>query len=201
MRTRARVQEAILAAASAGDIADLTVAEIARRADVHRVTFYKHWETAAAAVTDAFTQIVDELAEVTFDQADPLADPGRVADAYRAALDRQVREIIERRTTYRHLFALAGGAFAASVESALRARADLAVAELARAGTDVPGAADGTAAAYVAAGVTAALRELARSDATDVPAAAAAIEAQLPRWWPAPSNPQPPAAIERSRRE
>ena len=45
----------------AEDLRGLGVAEVCRRADVHRVTFYGHWISLDAAVADAFADAGEEV--------------------------------------------------------------------------------------------------------------------------------------------
>lgn len=180
------MRRAILEAAEASeDVGRLSVAEVCRRADIHRVTFYGHWETLDEAVAEAFTEIVDALAAVEDRTLVEAESPGALSRAYLDALDLQVAELARRRRVYRRLFCPPGPSpFVRSLERSLQDRAQAAIDALRRVGVDVPGAADGTAAAYLGAGVTAAFAAFVASEDVDFTAVAARIAAQFPRWWP-----------------
>lgn len=78
-RTRARLRTAILDLAADRDPADLTVAAVARRADVNRATVYQHYPDLDALLTDAMEDTVTRLAhaaalcplDAPLDQAPP----------------------------------------------------------------------------------------------------------------------------------
>lgn len=186
MRTRARIRRALLDAVEATeDLGDLGVAEVCRRAAVHRVTFYRHWESLDEAVADAFAEIVDALAAVSPQDLAAASSPQALARAYDEALHLQVAELVRRRDVYRRLFLEPGSrAFLTALEQSMRRRADAAITTLDRVGLQIPGHPDGTAAAALAGAVTAAFSVVVASESTDIPAAAQRIAAQLPRWWP-----------------
>ena len=184
IRTRARIRRAILDAVEAAeDLGALSVAEVCRRAGVHRVTFYGHWVTLDEAVADAFAEIVDDLAAVSSYEIAASSSPQDLARAYDEALQLQVAELVRRRSIYRRLFP-SSPTFTLTLEQSMRRRAEAAISTLERVGVQVPGTVDGTAAAALAGGVTAAFAIVVESDGEDVAAAAEQISAQLPRWWP-----------------
>ncbi|NMA76247.1 MAG: hypothetical protein GX960_03155 [Actinomycetales bacterium] len=167
----------------AEDLRGLGVAEVCRRADVHRVTFYGHWISLDAAVADAFADLVDDLAAVSTHEIATAASARDLARTYDEALRLQVAELLQRREVYRGLF-LSSPAFTAALERSMRRRAEAAISTLERVGVQVPGTADGTAAAALAGGVTASFSVVVASEGGDAAAAADQIAAQLPRWWP-----------------
>lgn len=183
VRTRTRILAAIRAAVAEKGIDGLTVSDICRRAEIHRVTFYGHWSAMSDALVDAFAERVDALAAVSDDAIAAARTPAQLADVYREALVAQLAELARERDVYRALLRGSGPhSFAGVLRDALQRRAQLAVDALRAAGVDVPGA-DGTAAAYLAAGVTGAFTRFADSE-DDPRGAAAEIGAQLPLWWP-----------------
>lgn len=185
-RTRARIRGAILdAARTQDDLGDLTVAELCRRAEVHRVTFYGHFQTLDDAIADALTSLVDDLGAIDEERIREAIYPAELSQIYRAALDAQVAELARHREVYRRLFgADAAHAFTAALTDSLRERAQLAIDAFTAAGIEVPGAGDGIAARYLGAGIAAAFASFVASDEDDLPSAARRIAAQLPRWWP-----------------
>lgn len=186
VRTRTRIRRTLLdAIESAEDPGELSVAEVCRRADVHRVTFYGHWESLDLAIAEAFAEIIDALAAVSADDLSTAASPQDLARAYDEALHVQVAELMRRREIYRRLFLAPGSrAFTAPLESSMQLRAEAAIATLERVGLRVPGHEDGIAAAALAGSVTAAFAVVVASEEDDVAAAAQQIAAQLPRWGP-----------------
>lgn len=182
----ARTREAVLSVlhdhlAQGGP--DLSVAELCRRAGIHRVTFYGHWSDIASATADAFAESVDRLAAVPDDVLDAVSSATELASAYRSALAHQLAEILHHRDTYCRLFTDA--AFERRLIASLDHRAAAAIVELRRLGVKVPGHVD-TAAAFIAGGVIAAFRVWAMSDGADIEDAADEVYAHLPPWWPRP---------------
>jgi len=178
------VRSAILDALEAAeDLGGLSVAEVCRRARVHRVTFYGHWASLDDAVAETFAELVDDLAAVSAHELTTAVSPQDLARTYHKALELQVAELIRRREIYRGLF-LASPVFTAILDGSMRRRAEAAISTLERVGLKVPGASDGTAAAALAGGVTASFSIVVGSEGEDVADAAEQISAQLPRWWP-----------------
>ncbi|WP_129843720.1 TetR/AcrR family transcriptional regulator [Streptomyces sp. RFCAC02] len=185
VRTRERVVRALFDALAAAPLEELTVARLCRDAGVHRVTFYGHWPDIRTLAADVFAEEVDRLARVPEDVISEAAGPAELAAAYERALRDQLREILERRDVYRTLFASGSDAgFRRRLLAAQQERAEAAVTQLARAGAEVPGRASAYPAAFIAGGVVAAFEAWAVGGATGVEAAARAITAQLPGWWP-----------------
>ena len=182
LRTRTLILDAIRAAATDTPLDDLTVAEVCRRAGVHRVTFYGHWADVRAATADAFAEVIDRLATVENWDVAATTSPADLADRYERALREQLIEIRDRRPVYRALIRSSG--FTERLLEVLENRAQLAVDALVRLGADVRGAETGIAAAHLAGGVVAASARWAESDSVDADTAVAEFSAQLPAWWP-----------------
>jgi len=179
--TRDRLLAAVRAAVLEHPLAELTPSEVARRAGVHRVTFYRHWPDLDAATLDAFTEELDRLSAVDDDTVAGRTDPAGLAQVYDGTLEGALTTILRERAAYRRLFAWP--AFAERARTALRARAQRMVDTLTAAGHDVPGA-DGVAADVLAGASAAALAGWAASDDDDVVRRRDEIVAQLPSWWP-----------------
>jgi len=60
-RTRTAIREAVQELAEERGFAALTIAGIARRAGIHRATFYAHYPDTAAVVRDAITRMLEDL--------------------------------------------------------------------------------------------------------------------------------------------
>ncbi|WP_404311398.1 TetR/AcrR family transcriptional regulator [Agrococcus terreus] len=188
MRTREKVLGAVRAALTEVPLDELTVAEICRRAGIHRVTFYGHWSDVRAAADDAFAEELDRLAAVDEAFVAAATDPVALASRYEQQLAEQLRGIHEQRAAWSAL--LESPSFARRVLERLEARVQLAVDAFVALGVPVPGAANGIAAAHLAGGVVAASARWARGGDDDVEAAAAAIVAQVPAWWPGAHPPR-----------
>jgi AcrR family transcriptional regulator len=182
--TREQLLDAVRAAAFDGLLDDLTASEVARRAGVHRVTFYRHWPDVQKAVIDAFAQEVDRLATVEEAPVEAARTTSELASVYDTALLHSLEEVLAHRSVYRTLFAWP--AFAQRMREMLRSRAALMIAAVERTGTPVPGAASGMAAEFVAGASVGVHAAWAASDATDARAAATDVIALMPAWWPRP---------------
>jgi AcrR family transcriptional regulator len=190
-RTRARIRAAVLDAARAqDDLGTLTVAELCRRAEVHRVTFYGHFRILDDAIAEALTTLVDDLGAIGEDAIAAADSPAALSAVYRSALDLQVQELDRHREVYSRLFrADAAHPFTVALTDSLRARAQLAIDAFGEAGISVPGAGEGIAAGYLGAGVAAAFSAFVASEDTDLADVSGRIFAQLPSWWPPASDP------------
>lgn len=183
LRSRRLLVDALLALLAERPLEELSVAELCRRAGVNRATFYGHWADQRALAAEAFTELVDRLAEVTPEELGTLDDP-HAAQRYHDALRGQLRYVAEHRTTFRALFGSAADAgFRRSLTTALEHRSRLAVelwVERSVAPVDTPA----ELASYVAGGLVAVLASWAASEDEDVDAAAARVQRLLPTWWP-----------------
>lgn len=56
LRTRAALHKAITELATQKPVSEVTVSELAERASINRVTFYKHYASTAEALADALTE-------------------------------------------------------------------------------------------------------------------------------------------------
>ncbi|TPW78237.1 TetR family transcriptional regulator [Schumannella sp. 10F1B-5-1] len=189
LRTRVAVLDAVRTALAEVPLSELTVAEICRRAGIHRVTFYGHWPDVDAAAADALAEVIDGIAAVDDAAITEADDAAGLAELYETALADQLAELAAHREMYRSM--AQSPLFGRKLRETLGRRAQLAIDALGRAGVEVPGAASGIAAAQLSGGVAAAsLAWLASeaADAADDPAAVAAAQrdmlAQLPTWWP-----------------
>ncbi|TIC82670.1 TetR/AcrR family transcriptional regulator [Nocardioides sp. GY 10127] len=186
MTTRHRLLTAVRAAClePGVDVGSLTVADLARRSGVHRVTFYRHWPDVPAAVTEAFLEEMERLSTVDADEVAAAQDQAALSRVYEAALLAQLRTVRDHRAIYRVLFAWPS--FIADALPRLRQRAALMVEAVERTGTPVPGAHDGLAADFVSGAALAVLAAWVRSDSEDVEGTTAEIVALMPSWWPRP---------------
>lgn len=184
-RTSRALQEALFTLLTDHDLADITVSQLCREADVHRTTFYGHYPTIEAFASDVFADMLDSLADVggspeAFDDVDADA----VSSAYDVALIDELQHILDNRAVYRRLFALTNDAgFRRTLSERMRARADLAVEVWRRHDLALEDDPD-VLAAHTAGGLVGALELWATSDRTDVEVFAAAVVDTMPPWWP-----------------
>ncbi|WP_103529002.1 MULTISPECIES: TetR/AcrR family transcriptional regulator [unclassified Streptomyces] len=185
VRTRERLQRALLDSLAEQPLETLTVAQLCRRAGVHRVTFYGHWPDIRTLAAQVFAESVDRLARVPHEVITTATGSTELAAAYEHALRDQLREILDQRAVYRTLFSSdVDAGFHRRLVAAQRERAQAAIEELTRLGVAAPGADTGYAAAYLAGGTVAGFEAWALSEDTDIEATATALTAQLPHWWP-----------------
>jgi AcrR family transcriptional regulator len=184
-RTSRALQDALFVLLADTDLADITVAQLCREADVHRTTFYGHYPTIEAFASDMFADMLDDLADVggspeRFDDV----DAEEVSRAYGVALVEELQHILDNRSVYRRLFALTNDAgFRRTLGARMRGRADLAVEVWRRHGLALDSDPD-VLAAHVAGGLVGTLELWAASDRTDIDAFTAAIVDTMPPWWP-----------------
>lgn len=183
LRSRRLLVDALLALLAERPLEEVTVAELCRRAGVNRATFYGHWADQRALASEAFTELVDRLAEVPHEELGSLDDP-HAAQRYHDSLRGQLRYVAEHRTTFRALFGSAADAgFRRSLTTALERRADLAVRLWVDRGV-APADTPDELGSYVAGGLVAVLGRWAASEDEDVDATARRVEQLLPTWWP-----------------
>lgn len=93
LRTRSALHAAIIDLASNKPVGEISVSELADRARINRVTFYKHYATPAEALSSAL------LEELHADHAD-LPDPSGSPDAFEISLRTGLDHIDRRRSLY-----------------------------------------------------------------------------------------------------
>lgn len=184
-RTREKVMAAFLEAAPELSLENLTVAELCRRAGVHRVTFYAHWPDIDTLAVEVFAELIDRIADVPDTVADAAGSAADLSATYLRALRLELAGIREHRATFNSLFSSNNDAgLRRHLTAVHQARAELAIEHLKQHGVTVPDGPHGYAAAFIAGGVVAALAMWAAASDDDLAKAAQAIEAQLPAWWP-----------------
>ncbi|TPW74063.1 TetR/AcrR family transcriptional regulator [Schumannella soli] len=186
LRTRVAVLDVVREALGEMPLGELTVAEICRRAGIHRVTFYGHWKDVDAAAADALTDVIDGISAIDEQAIAAAGDARSLAALYEDTQLELLAEFAEHRDAYRQM--AESPLFGRKLREMLGHRAELAIAALVRTGVEVPGVASGIAAAQLSGGIAAATLLWLRSDAPDGPvdlaATAAELGAQLPVWWP-----------------
>lgn len=182
VRSRTLLRAAALELAAARPVADITVAELCRRAGVTRETFYRH----APSVADLLAAALGEELEAALARVPP-TEPVGVAE--RALLT----HVADRALVYRHamnplLIAPVrhwlDRSLRAGLTDLLARRPELVPSEIA--GDPV---AVSMAVAYAAAGTIGAVEEWLRTGATDVDRAVEIVLAASPQLWLAPEDP------------
>lgn len=93
LRTRSALHEAIIGLASTKSVGEITVSELADKAGINRVTFYKHYTTPAEALSAAL------LAELEEAHAN-VPDPSTSSEAFNISLTTGLDHIDSRRDLY-----------------------------------------------------------------------------------------------------
>jgi AcrR family transcriptional regulator len=184
--TRQRLLDAIREAAVDTPLDGLTPASVARRADAHRVTFYRFWPDVQSAIIEAFAAEVDRLVTVQDDVVAGVTDLAVLAEIYDGTMVSALDEVLVRRSVYRTLFLWP--VFHVHVLEVLRQRAQAMVDTLHTAGVRVEGRESGTAAVFVAGASLSVFAAWAADDRQDVSARAEEVVAQMPAWWPRASR-------------
>ena len=106
-RTRAALQAALLDLITERGLSQISIADVTKRADVHRTTFYEHYDDVPALAASACTRTFDELIAATpLLIPDPAADQDRAQDALAAVFT----HIADRADLYRALLGPDGSA-------------------------------------------------------------------------------------------
>jgi AcrR family transcriptional regulator len=181
LRTTASLQAALREALSTRSLDEVNVSELCRVADVRRTTFYTHYESVAALLTEMLTGEIDALLDVA-----PVE--GRSIAVVSAEFQDTLAAAFELVTRERHLFRVA---FASDASTPLRRalltmfwrRVEIALTIWHSLGA--AGDADAVVApAFAAGGLAASVEAWALSDETDSACWAAAVRDQMPPWWP-----------------
>lgn len=96
VRTRSSLHHAIIDLSSSKPIVDITVSELAERASINRVTFYKHYNTPAETLADA---LHTRLVESTPARTEPLNS--------RDAVMQETLRVLDHIEAHRDLYILA----------------------------------------------------------------------------------------------
>jgi AcrR family transcriptional regulator len=183
LRTVAAIEAAVREALREVPLDELTVAEVCRRAEVGRPSFYTHFGSIPELLAQMLTVEIDEMLPIpgVENVATELLEPA-LTDNLAAALELVARD----RELYRSVFASASsGALRGTLESAIGTRVRNIIFIWQERG--LVGEVDlAVAVPFATGGITRAIEAWAFDDATDAPARALAIRDQLPRWWPFP---------------
>jgi len=126
-RTRRSLQEALFELARERSLDDITVGDIAERADVNRSSFYQHYADKETLLADALDAMADEAEAALPETISPLGDAP-------AALTTYLEHIADHAELYRRVLGEHGSAV---VTARLRQRVERLVRdEIARADTD-----------------------------------------------------------------
>lgn len=186
LRTREALAAALHRRLEVGSLDAISVAELCREAGVHRTTFYAHAQSVHAFAVDEFSRNLDAISSVSVTPVE--TDTAGVAARYFESLLQQLEHVAAERHAYRALFAATnGGLFRALLTERLRHRARRALdvwRERAVDGAPETAQARDEAAAFIAAGLVAAIEVWALGDDTDATVAAVRIASLMPGWWP-----------------
>jgi AcrR family transcriptional regulator len=183
LRTVAAIEAAVREALLEVPLDELTVAEVCRRAEIGRPSFYTHFGSIAELVAQLLTAEIDEMLPIPDVQnvATELLEPA-LTDNLAAALELVARD----RPLYRSVFASASsGVLRGALEDAITTRVRNII--LIWQDRGLVGEVDlAVAVPFATGGITRSIEIWAFDDATDAAARARAIRDQLPRWWPFP---------------
>ncbi|WP_336660696.1 TetR/AcrR family transcriptional regulator [Leucobacter sp. USHLN153] len=185
-RTRTLLQAAALDLAAAGDIASVSVTDLARRAGVHRSTVYEHGGSALGVLQGALAVELDALRERHLRDVEP--------DRVGAALHEVTRGVFEHvdryAAIYRNLDAAAGTTLHSFLSEHFQVSTRLLIAQASLTiPTGVPHAdphlVEEVAVRYMADGVVGLIAVWLQDDHRGDPETALAmLEHLLPAWWP-----------------
>ena len=182
-KTRALLFAAVLELAARGPVENVTVTDIARRASVHRSTFYEHAASPAELLRAALGAELDAVREQYLVGAPDV--PAAVLDVTRAVL----LHVSEHADVYRLGLATSSGALHDLLSEHFQESMRLLLAS----GLEFPLAVDGlpealvdaSAIRFVADGTVGAIAVWVRDSTVRDPDAFLALFAQLvPAWWP-----------------
>ncbi|SBT42930.1 TetR/AcrR family transcriptional regulator [Micromonospora auratinigra] len=102
-RTREALRATVRRMAHDGDLASVTVSEVARRSGINRATVYLHYRDREALLLDAMEEAVGEILEAALRCSRELAATGPDADAPPGHLVRLFAHLADNRPLYRGL--------------------------------------------------------------------------------------------------
>ncbi|CAM3592958.1 hypothetical protein CCOS865_04067 [Pseudomonas reidholzensis] len=97
-RTRLRLTEAVLALASEQDITTASVAELARRAQINRSTFYAHADSPVQLLTRVLSQDLDQVSQRSQRQLE--RDGRLLRDLTRSTLNEIINHVVRYESVY-----------------------------------------------------------------------------------------------------
>jgi AcrR family transcriptional regulator len=181
LRTVAALEAAVREAVREIPLDDLTVAEVCRRADVGRPSFYTHFGSIPQLVAEMLTAEIDSRLPIPDVE---LVDTEGVEAGLRENLAAALELIARDRELYRAAFSSeSSGVLRSVLENAIGTRVRNIIAIWQE--RDAVGEVDlAVAVPFATGGITRALEAWAFDDDLDAAARAKAIRDQLPRWWP-----------------
>jgi AcrR family transcriptional regulator len=189
-RTRAALRAALVRLLARSSLADISVAELCREAQVHRTTFYGHADGVDSFAVDLVTRDIDEASTVQIVPEDE--SPEGTAARYLRSLGETLRLVAAERSVYRGLMGSGlRSAVRTGIEQRLRHHATVALEVFASqhvAGVPSDEHERAEAAAFIAGALSAVIETWALGDETDADAAGRRILHLMPRWWPVPTG-------------
>jgi len=182
LRTRARLARAILDLAATKPVSDITVSELASKAEINRSTFYEHSDSPTALLRSVLREELDEIRHRHLDSVDD------VAASVRAVTLAVLAHVDAHETIYVRSL---GDDNASELHSMLSAHFESTMHTLFDTGAIVPptagdpALAKATAARFIADGTVGAIDVWIHSPAPrDAEKFLAAYLAVMPAWWP-----------------
>ena len=185
VRSRARMQEALMRMLAREELSGIGVAELCREAGIHRTTFYGHYESVGELAAETFASIIRVAATARPRPGDTLE---QISHAYLAAAENVLAAVARDRHAIRSLLDSSMSLdFRGRLREHFLTHAASAIDAMRAYNPDLPENTD-VGAAFVAGGIVSVIELWAHSDSDDAAAFAARLYRSMPSWWPIPQT-------------
>jgi len=183
VRSRERMQEALMRMLAREELSSIGIAELCREAGIHRTTFYGHYESVGELAADTFAAIIKAAATARPGDEDSVE---QISRAYLAATENVLAAVARDRHAIRSLLDSPMSLdFRGRLRDHFLTHAASAIDAMRAHNPDLPDNTD-VGAAFVAGGIVSVIELWAHTDSDDAAAFAARMYRSMPSWWPIP---------------
>ncbi|WP_188699968.1 TetR/AcrR family transcriptional regulator [Microbacterium nanhaiense] len=185
VRSRERMQEALMRMLAREELSSIGVAELCREAGIHRTTFYGHYESVGELAADTFAAIIKAAATARPRRGDSVE---QISRAYLAAAENVLAAVARDRRAIRCLLDSSLSLdFRGRLRDHFLTHAASAIDAMRDHNPELPENTE-VGAAFVAGGIVSVIELWAHSDSDDAAAFAARLYRSMPSWWPIPQQ-------------
>lgn len=185
VRSRERMQEALMRMLAREELSSIGVAELCREAGIHRTTFYGHYESVGELAADTFAAIIKAAATARPRRGDSVE---QISRAYLAAAENVLAAVARDRRAIRCLLDSSLSLdFRGRLRDHFLTHAASAIDAMRDHNPELPENTE-VGAAFVAGGIVSVIELWAHSDSNDAAAFAARLYRSMPSWWPIPQQ-------------
>jgi AcrR family transcriptional regulator len=183
VRSRERMQEALMRMLAREELSSIGVAELCREAGVHRTTFYGHYESIGELAADTFAAIITAAAAASPQPGDSVE---QISRAYLEAAENVLAAVAHDRYAIRSLLDSSMSLdFRGRLREHFLVHASSAIDAMRAYNPTLPDNTD-VGAAFVAGGIVSVIELWAHTESDDAAQFAARMYRSMPSWWPIP---------------